>query len=895
MASDVGNLPSKALSNAVGSRLDNSTGNALSDTIGSTLKNSTSKAFSHFATNNGTDNSTNPQFGVGIGGEGGGKQAQIQVSALPSGMNLSNVGVYGYTTVTLAPTIVRPDAGMAPTKEVTVIPLTRPYKIGITTIDGKATSVIEWLPGASNFAAGNGTFSNSTMQIGDKAPTMQQSVQGLDVPTAAAKAAAPQSDTNAQVTAAGPGVVQASAAPAAASPNSAANALAGLLGQVKSAAAAAPTSKTTAAQAKAAAQPSVAAQPQSGSGSTGSGSTGSGSTGSGSTGSGSTGSGSTGSGSTGSGSTGSGSTGSGSTGSGSSGTGSGSQQQAVDAPSSDQSTQKAPIVILNPDNSAVAVANLPAQVQPAQGNTNPEKVIKPQVISTIPSIAPIIPQTAFNVESATGVLQQQQGPVQTSPVAQANAGPSREFQVVGNSIVQVNKPVSKPPNAAAAVLAAAYTSATAIPGPKSVNVGNAAIKIQAVPASGTSGPREFIIGTQVAQLGQTVTENNTPVVVQTNAGGQPVAMVGASPAATLLPASAIPVAGAAELVVGSQTIAPGASMTIGPVQSATIVALQTDAHGSAEVVAGSSTMPIAAFLSQHTDATLQTAAGIAAAGPTMGASGSTPSNVLADGSQTLGVNMPAITVGSSIVRLATDSNGVAEVIAGSTTMPVASFLAAHPSFSATQVGADSYPSNGAVAIGSQTLEMSSAITVGTSVLSMATDAAGHTDIVEGSSTVPLSQFLSENPSASVVVDALQASDALTLAGVTVAPVAGATDSAIVVGSMTLKPGESVTETFGSSETETFIYESMSGGSMALVVMDQSTTATRPLPTDFLSHNTLTTSMSDAALPSKTSASQAGPGSSSGSAGMPGKDQPVQMLLKAMTGMLLSLVLGFLIV
>ncbi|KAK3110759.1 hypothetical protein LTR53_014640, partial [Teratosphaeriaceae sp. CCFEE 6253] len=143
--------------------------------------------------------------------------------------------------------------------------------------------------------------------------------------------------------------------------------------------------------------------------------------------------------------------------------------------------------------------------------------------------------------------------------------------------------------------------------PAIISVGTSAISIAPIPQSvtpgGSSSAAAFLIGTQTASVGQTVTIDNTPIVIQTSAGKTQLVAGTASPSALSFAqiAAAAPSAltgvpttlviglqtvtrnAAGNYLLGSQTLVPGSSITQGSGSATAVIALAT-LSGSTQLV-----------------------------------------------------------------------------------------------------------------------------------------------------------------------------------------------------------------------------------------------------------------------------------------------------------------------
>ncbi|KAK3071468.1 hypothetical protein LTR53_008549, partial [Teratosphaeriaceae sp. CCFEE 6253] len=157
---------------------------------------------------------------------------------------------------------------------------------------------------------------------------------------------------------------------------------------------------------------------------------------------------------------------------------------------------------------------------------------------------------------------------------------------------------------------AAVAASTA---PAVVSVGTSAISIAPIPQSlalgGSSSAAAFLIGTQTASVGQTVTIDNTPIVIQTSAGATqliagtatpsplsfaqiaaaaPSALTGA-PTTLVIGLQTVTRNAAGNYLLGSQTLVPGGSITQGSGSATAVIALATLSGTTQLVVQGALT------------------------------------------------------------------------------------------------------------------------------------------------------------------------------------------------------------------------------------------------------------------------------------------------------------------
>jgi len=139
----------------------------------------------------------------------------------------------------------------------------------------------------------------------------------------------------------------------------------------------------------------------------------------------------------------------------------------------------------------------------------------------------------------------------------------------------------------------------------------------------------------------------------------------------------------------------------------------------------------------------------------------------------------------------------------------------------------------AYVVSSQTLALSAPITIGTgssaTVVSLATDSAGATNIIEGSSTIPLASYLSSNPSVSQITQAPFVPTSIApfaVAGLTLSQ--NSQSNALLLGSLTLTPGETITQG-GRGSAATVVGITVASGTPEIIIQDASTTQTSVLP------------------------------------------------------------------
>ncbi|KAK5712644.1 hypothetical protein LTR15_011636 [Elasticomyces elasticus] len=351
-----------------------------------------------------------------------------------------------------------------------------------------------------------------------------------------------------------------------------------------------------------------------------------------------------------------------------------------------------------------------------------------------------------------------------------------------------------------------------------VSIGSSAIPIAPIPqsyagASSSTDPAAYVIGSQTASVGQTLTVDNTPVVVQTSAGvtqlyvgttSAPSALsfVEATPAATQessavaatlsVGSSAIPIipiaytdatgatsTDAAAFVVGSQTASIGQTLTI----DNTPVVVQTSA-GATQVYAGTSAIPSALSFDLASTAT----------------------------------SPPTATLATASI--------------GSTALSIAPLPASY-------AAGDSSSAPAAFIIGSQTASAGQTLTIDNTPVVVQTS-AGATQLFVGTATTSSAlSFATITASASSLIGA---PTTLTIGLQTVSR-----DSAgnYLVGTETLAPGSSIVQGSGSA-TAVVVLTTVSG-SAHLIVQDASTTASIILPKVTSSASSITAAQESSAI------------------------------------------------
>ncbi|KAK1815326.1 hypothetical protein LTR12_010296 [Friedmanniomyces endolithicus] len=395
------------------------------------------------------------------------------------------------------------------------------------------------------------------------------------------------------------------------------------------------------------------------------------------------------------------------------------------------------------------------------------------------------------------------------------------------SIAQSSTPVASTPTSAGASIAspssaagasAVSTSAAASPAftyvPDSstaqtsavlatiASVGSSAVAIAPVPqtysaGASSSGPDAFVIGSQTASVGQTLTVGNTPVVIQTSAGQtQLYAGTAATPSAisfavaTAAGASSQPPAAApAPVSIGSSVL------SIAPV-SQTYSAGASSSTPAAFVI-GSQTASVGQTVTvDNTPVVIQTSAGKT---QLYAGTAATPSALsfatvaAAASSQPIAVAPATVSIGSSVLSIA-------------------------PVSYASGQGSSSPP---AFLIGSQTASIGQTLTIAGTPVVIQTS-AGQTQLYAGTATPSALSF-------ATVTTAVPSTAAAVPTTLTIGAATISQDSAgnYLLGSLTIAPGNTITQ--GSGSSATIIALATVSGSTQLVVQDASTTATTVLP------------------------------------------------------------------
>ncbi|KAK0812915.1 hypothetical protein LTR59_001292 [Friedmanniomyces endolithicus] len=395
------------------------------------------------------------------------------------------------------------------------------------------------------------------------------------------------------------------------------------------------------------------------------------------------------------------------------------------------------------------------------------------------------------------------------------------------SIAQSSTPVASTPTSAGASIAspssaarasAISTSAAASPAfayvPDSstaqtsavlatiVSVGSSAVAIAPVPqmysaGAGSSGPVAFVIGSQTASVGQTLTVGNTPVVIQTSAGQtQLYAGTAATPSAI-----SFAVATAAAASSSQQAAAVPATVSIGSVLSIAPVPQAYSAGASsstpAAFVIGSQTASVGQTVTvDNTPVVVQTSAGKT---QLYAGTAATPSALsfatvtAAATSQPTAIAPATVSIGSSVLSIAPVSYA-----SGQGSSSPAAFL-----------------------IGSQTASIGQTITIAGTLVVIQTS-AGKTQLYAGTASPSALSFAA--PTTAVPPTSAAAPTTLTLGAETISQ-----DSAgnYLLGTQTFAPGSTITQ--GSGSSATIIALATVSGATQLIVQDASMTATTVLP------------------------------------------------------------------
>ncbi|EOD44247.1 hypothetical protein UCRNP2_9084 [Neofusicoccum parvum UCRNP2] len=394
-------------------------------------------------------------------------------------------------------------------------------------------------------------------------------------------------------------------------------------------------------------------------------------------------------------------------------------------------TDEPPKTSSPPDETDSPVPPPPATTEPAPAETSPAP---PAPTAGPPASNTAVPQVTANPGTGETVGTVIPPPAPTNE-ATSNPPDSNGNQPSTFQTVNVPTTIDGSATSAPAVVIGTQTQAIA-PTLVGTQVDGTATSIPAV-----------IIGSQTVAAGQTATFDSVPVVISApSASDSPIQVVPAAPpapataateagaaAATLPNGATVLINTASAVVVGGQTLQPGANtVAAGPGGSSVAVILTTDAAGSSVVVADGSTAPLP-------QAPPTTGVVVLPGGAT--ASVNSASQVVVGG-QTLqpGANTVAVGPGGSSVAvvLTTDAAGSSVIVADGSTAPL-------PQAPATAVGAVTLPggatasvgAGGQVVVGGQTLSAGSNTLGSGSTVVLTTDGAGRSVVVEGGSTVAL--------------------------------------------------------------------------------------------------------------------------------------------------------------
>ena len=335
-----------------------------------------------------------------------------------------------------------------------------------------------------------------------------------------------------------------------------------------------------------------------------------------------------------------------------------------------------------------------------------------------------------------------------------------------------------------------------------MSVGSSAVAIAPVPqmysaGAGSSGPVAFVIGSQTASVGQTLTVGNTPVVIQTSAGQtQLYAGTAATPSAI-----SFAVATAAAASSSQQAAAVPATVSIGSVLSIAPVPQAYSAGASsstpAAFVIGSQTASVGQTVTvDNTPVVVQTSAGKT---QLYAGTAATPSALsfatvtAAATSQPTAIAPATVSIGSSVLSIAPVSYA-----SGQGSSSPAAFL-----------------------IGSQTASIGQTITIAGTLVVIQTS-AGKTQLYAGTASPSALSFAA--PTTAVPPTSAAAPTTLTLGAETISQ-----DSAgnYLLGTQTFAPGSTITQ--GSGSSATIIALATVSGATQLIVQDASMTATTVLP------------------------------------------------------------------
>ncbi|GME48201.1 uncharacterized protein LTHEOB_4317 [Neofusicoccum parvum] len=396
-------------------------------------------------------------------------------------------------------------------------------------------------------------------------------------------------------------------------------------------------------------------------------------------------------------------------------------------------TEEPPKTSSPPDETDSPVPPPPATTEPAPAETSPAP---PAPTAGPPASNTAVPQVTANPGTGETVGTVIPPPAPTNE-ATSNPPDSNGNQPTTFQTVNVPTTIDGSATSAPAVVIGTQTQAIA-PTLVGTQVDGTATTIPAV-----------IIGSQTVAAGQTATFDSVPVVISApSASDSPIQVVPAAPpapataateagtgaaAATLPNGATVLVNTASAVVVGGQTLQPGANtVAIGPGGSSVAVVLTTNAAGSSVIVADGSTAPLPQAAPT---------AGVVVLPGGATASVNSASQVVVGG-QTLqpGANTVAVGAGGSSVAviLTTDAAGSSVIVADGSTAPL-------PQAPATAVGAVTLPggatasvgAGGQVVVGGQTLSAGSNTLGSGSTVVLTTDGAGRSVVVEGGSTVAL--------------------------------------------------------------------------------------------------------------------------------------------------------------
>ncbi|TKA70140.1 hypothetical protein B0A49_07720 [Cryomyces minteri] len=327
----------------------------------------------------------------------------------------------------------------------------------------------------------------------------------------------------------------------------------------------------------------------------------------------------------------------------------------------------------------------------------------------------------------------------------------------------------------------------------------------------TSGNSQiaYIVQGQTLVPGSSVTVGSgsaaTAVGLQTSNGVTHLIIGTSSSVLPVLVPAALATAPSLSNVVASPVVAVGGYVTLGTGSLATVVPLTTNSIGQNAIVVGGTT----SVLSPATN--LGPALPIFTVNSHTFIGGSSSEYVV--GSQTLRLG-GSVTIGSTVVALTTNSAGQSIVIAGGTTSTLSPAALSVPQALTIDGQTLSAISASAYVLSGQTLAPGHPITLGSgssqTVISLATDSAGNSVVVMGSSTSALRFPTSAG--------------ALVLNGQTLTP---ASASEYIVAGQTLAPGHPITLGSGVSRTVVSLTTDAAGHSVVVV---GSSTSTLPLPT-----------------------------------------------------------------